>query len=147
VSEVLSLDRSDFEGISGDYVVRRRVTGKGGSEYDLRFLKSVEPIKAYLAARDDQESPLFISHHWRSPGARLTRGAAYRVVSGAAKALGLESVSPHDLRHWRATQLVNAGQPLDVIQDMLGHQSVETTRAYYAHTRQERLDQAMAAGM
>jgi len=64
------------------------------------------------------------------------------VVQRAARALGLRSITPHDFRHWRATQLINAGTPLDVVQDYLGHRSVETTRAYYAHTDPLRVDEA-----
>jgi len=63
------------------------------------------------------------------------------VVRQASRALGLGNISPHDFRHWRATQLINAGYPLDVVQDYLGHRSVETTRAYYAHTDPRRVDE------
>ncbi len=63
-------------------------------------------------------------------------------MTTAARGLALRPIHPHDLRHWRATQLVNAGQPLDVVQDYLGHQSVETTRAYYARTDPSRVDEA-----
>jgi integrase len=65
------------------------------------------------------------------------------VVDAARRALGLPSMHPHDFRHYRATQLVNAGEPLDVVQDYLGHRSVETTRAYYARTKEKRVDEAV----
>ncbi len=156
VSEVLSLNISDFaprdlEQSSMDIappVIRVRVKGKGNHEYDLRLSRALPPIAAYIKNRGSDllaskgKVPLFISHDPRADGKRLSRTSAWRVVTGAARALGLRPIHPHDLRHWRATQLVNAGQPLDVVQDYLGHRSVETTRSYYAHTDPKRVDEA-----
>lgn len=152
VSEVLSLDHSDFapRDLMPPYasVVRVRVVGKGQHHYDLRLHRAVEAIAAYLAARganlkaEKGQVPVFVSHDPRAEGKRLSRNTAWRVVTRAARALGLRTIHPHDLRHWRATQLVNAGQPLDVVQDYLGHRSVETTRAYYARTDPGRVDEA-----
>ena len=152
VSEVLSLNMSDLapRDLEPPYadVVRVRVVGKGGHEYWLRLHESLPPIAAYLQARGADlraqagKVPLFVSHDPRADGKRLSRTAAWRVVTGAARGLGLRPIHPHDLRHWRATQLVNAGQPLDVGQDYLGHRSVETTRGYYARTDPNRVDDA-----
>ena len=43
---------------------------------------------------------------------------------------GLEEVSLHTLRHTFASQLVMAGVPLREIQELMGHQSFETTLQY-----------------
>lgn len=152
VSEVLSLNQSDLatRDLQAPYssVVRVRVTGKGQHDYDLRLHRALAPIAVYVKKRgadlraEKGQVPLFVSHDPRAEGKRLSRTAAWRVVTGAAKGLGLRPIHPHDLRHWRATQLVNAGQPLDVVQDYLGHRSVETTRAYYARTNPLRVDEA-----
>jgi site-specific recombinase XerD len=152
VSEVLSLNLDSLAprdlrpALSA--VARVRVTGKGNHEYDLRLHDALPAIAAYVKARGPELTaeggrvPLFVSHDPRAEGKRLSRTAAWRVVRGAARGLGLRPIHPHDLRHWRATQLVNAGQPLDVVQDYLGHRSVETTRAYYARTDPQRVDNA-----
>lgn len=130
-------------------VLRVEVIGKGGHTYYLRFFDALPAIHAYIRARGANlratsrgEVPLFVSHAPRYEGARMSRVVAWRVVQRAATALGLKKISPHDFRHWRATQLINAGTPLDVVQDYLGHRSVETTRAYYAHTDPLRVDDA-----
>lgn len=41
-----------------------------------------------------------------------------------------EEVHPHTLRHSYATHMVNKGVGIDVIQDMLGHERLETTKIY-----------------
>lgn len=44
--------------------------------------------------------------------------------------LGLPDLTRHGLRHTGATWMADAGIPLHVLQDILGHASVETTRGY-----------------
>ena len=57
------------------------------------------------------------------------------MVKAAARALDLyETTSPHSFRHYRATQLLNEGMPLESVQAYLGHQDIATTRKVYAHT-------------
>ena len=151
ISEILSLDIDDFpvRYLDRGEVLRVEVNAKGGHTYQLRFLHALPAIKQYIEARGMElrasargRAALFVSHDRRYDGARMSRVVAWRVVQRAARALGLKSISPHDFRHWRATQLINAGTPLDVVQDYLGHRSVETTRAYYAHTDPLRVDDA-----
>lgn len=151
ISEVLSLNLSAFPEryLNKNEVLRVEVVGKGGHTYYLRFFDALPAIRAYIRARGANlratargEVPLFVSHAPQFDGSRMSRVIAWRVVQRAARALGLKKISPHDFRHWRATQLINAGTPLDVVQDYLGHRSVETTRAYYAHTDPLRVDDA-----
>jgi integrase/recombinase XerD len=152
VSEVVALNLGDFPPrcFLNNKVLRVPVNGKGGYTYELRLLESLPAIRDYLKARDadtafaPKREPLFVTH---SPtpsrdGRRLTRHNAGYVVRKAARAMGLKDITPHQFRHWRASQLVNAGVPLDVVQDYLGHRSVETTRRFYASTDAERVDAA-----
>lgn len=44
--------------------------------------------------------------------------------------MGLPDLTRHGLRHTGATWLDDAGIPLHVLQDILGHAPVETTRGY-----------------
>ncbi len=151
LSEILDLNISDFpvSDLYGEEVMRVRVRGKGNNFYDLRFLESLPAIRDYIKIRTvlkagpDGKVPLFVSHKGKFSGQRLIRQTAWRVVTEAARALGLGKIHPHDFRHWRATRLLNAGKPLDVVQDYLGHQSVETTRNYYAVTNAKRVDSAL----
>lgn len=53
------------------------------------------------------------------------------IVTSAAKKAGInKKVSPHTLRHSFATSLLDAGENLLVIQQLLGHENLETTKIY-----------------
>mgnify|MGYP002066713061 CR=1 FL=1 len=65
--------------------------------------------------------------------ARLSVTSAHNIVKKAVNALNLHpSLSAHDFRHFRATQLLREGMPLEVVQEYLGHADVSTTRNVYA---------------
>ena len=98
-------------------------------------------IRVYLAERDDSYAGLFISHG-RDKGARLSRTGLWRVVKQAARALDMKGVSPHTFRHWRATQMLNDDVPLEIVQELLGHSDIGTTRKVYAKSRRAKVKQA-----
>jgi integrase/recombinase XerD len=55
------------------------------------------------------------------------------IIKTCARVAGIrapEEVHPHTLRHSYATHLVNKGVGIDVVQDMLGHERLETTKIY-----------------
>jgi len=51
----------------------------------------------------------------------------------ARRAAGLNGVRLHDLRHWQATQLLDAGVPVPTVAARLGHADGTTTMKIYAH--------------
>jgi site-specific recombinase XerD len=54
--------------------------------------------------------------------------------------------SPHCLRHTFATQLLNAGVPLEVLKELMGHHSIQITLRYtqlYDTTKRHQYEQAM----
>jgi site-specific recombinase XerD len=133
VSEVTSLNR---EMVLDGRVDEVHVVGKGGqSRLILLTAEAMQAIQTYIAERQDDFQGLFISHG-RGKGQPLGRGTIWSVVKQAAKALGLHHrTSPHSFRHYRATQLLNEGMPLESVQAYLGHQDISTTRKVYAHTK------------
>jgi len=132
-SEILQLSRRD---ILDGRVDEAFIIGKGGYDRALLFTpEAMAAIRAYCAERDDKNDSVFISHG-RGQGKPLGRGAVWTIVKNAAEALDLhKSTSPHSFRHFRATQLLNEGMPLESVQAYLGHQDIATTRKIYAHTR------------
>ena len=68
-----------------------------------------------------------------------------KYISSAKKTnpgLFKEKYSPHSMRHTTATHMVEAGVPLLVIKNFLGHSSVETTQVY-ATVSQNVLDKTL----
>lgn len=56
-----------------------------------------------------------------------------RIVKDCARKAGIrkpDEIHPHTLRHSYATHLQNSGVPLNVIQQILGHERIETTTVY-----------------
>lgn len=62
----------------------------------------------------------------------------------AREAAGLAHVRWHDLRHTYASWLVQAGQPLTAVRDLLGHSTLAVTTRY-AHLAPAHLRQAVGA--
>lgn len=133
VSEIASLTRGQVADGNASEVL---ITGKGSKERMLFLTPEAQSaIKVYCRERTDSHPALFISHG-RGAGQPLSRVSIWRAVKTAAKAQGLSAItSPHSFRHYRATQLLNEGMPLESVQAYLGHASPATTRVVYAHTK------------
>ncbi|TMQ50674.1 MAG: tyrosine recombinase [Candidatus Eisenbacteria bacterium] len=77
--------------------------------------------------RDRSERSLFLTRL----GRRFTRMGYWKLLEGYRRAAGIERpISPHTLRHTCATHLLEGGCDLRVVQEFLGHRSIETTRIY-----------------
>ncbi|WP_217131916.1 tyrosine recombinase XerC [Leucobacter chinensis] len=123
-----------------------RVLGKGGSERIVPFgipaqramRRYLEEARPTLAARATTKS----DHDWWFLGPRggmMRPEAVYRVVSAhLAEEPGSGPRGPHVFRHTAATHLLDGGADLRVVQEMLGHRSLESTQVY-THVSTERL--------
>ena len=65
------------------------------------------------------------------PVVGLTPSHLKKTTWVASKELGFKFTT-HRLRHTFATEVLNRGVPLDVVQEWLGHAKIETTRRYAA---------------
>ena len=71
-------------------------------------------------------------------GGRLTRQSIWAVVNRVSVQNKVEDLTPHSLRHAFATHLLEGGADVRVVQELLGHSSVNTTQIY-THITVERL--------
>jgi len=83
----------------------------------------------------DLEIPLrhYINQAKLAPGNHLfpfTAHELYNIVKKYAMAAGIPDLSPHTLRHFFATSLVEKGAQLRAVQELLGHSSIATTAIY-----------------
>lgn len=116
-SELLSLKCLDIS--EGFLFVHQ---GKGGKDRVIPLVKSLrEEIANYI-----QESRL-------SPADRLFSlgpNRLARMVREAAARAGLDNITPHQLRHYFATSLVERGAEVRKVQELLGHEDISTTAIY-----------------
>lgn len=86
----------------------------------------VENARSRLGQGNEKENALFLNHR----GSRLTRQGLWLLFKGYAANLGIESFSPHILRHSFAVHALENGVPLNEVQTALGHVSRSTTASY-----------------
>ncbi len=128
VSELTSLRLSDL--FFGEGYIR--VMGKG-SKQRLVPISNVarERIMIYMDCRKAKDSKnkdiLFLNNR----GKALTRVMLFTIIREAVLRAGIDkSVSPHTFRHSFATHLLAGGASIRQVQEMLGHESIETTEIY-----------------
>ena len=72
-------------------------------------------------------------------GNKLTTRGVEKIIDNVVKQAALKKhISPHMLRHTFATHLLNEGCDIKTVQELLGHESLEST-AIYTHVSNERL--------
>jgi site-specific recombinase XerD len=126
LKEACHLKTSDIDAARGVIHVR---LAKGGKE---RLVMLSPTLLAILRAYWKQErppEPYLFPTKTEKP---LDPDMARRVLHRAATAAGLNSkqVTPHVLRHSFATELLENGTDLRVIQVLLGHDNIQTTTRY-----------------
>ena len=131
-SEVCAVSVGDWEAArrSGQL----RLMGKGRRERIVRPLTDwQEVVDEALIRRGEPleaEAPLLTSMR---AGRALTPASVYRIVTTTLAAAGVEGKrqhGPHLLRHTAASRMLAAGVNLRVVQDTLGHRSLQTTERY-----------------
>ena len=137
VSELCALDR--FINIDrGEISIR----GKG-EKLRVVFLsnRAKEVIKAYLNKRQDADPALFVSiSHGKNPKVlgRIIPRTVQRLVNKYSREAGIpQKVTPHQLRHQFATDLLMNGADLRSVQELLGHSNLSTTQIYTHVTNKE----------
>jgi integrase/recombinase XerD len=132
VSELVSLRCEDIDLESGLV----RVHGKGGKERVLVVPPHLLPLLRKRVRALGGTGPLFPSI---DPSRPVSYTTVERMLHRLARRAGLRRrLTPHMLRHYFATTMLQAGLDIREVQELLGHASLSTTQVY-THVSRERL--------
>ena len=131
VGELVLLNRNDIDFVNRECVV----LGKGNRQRMVYFdARAKVHLRNYLQNRTDDNPALFVS--LQSPYERLQiRGVESRLQKLGEK-LNLCRIHPHKFRRTLATMAIDKGMPIEQVQQLLGHQNIDTTM-HYAMVNQE----------
>jgi integrase/recombinase XerD len=138
VSELVSLKVNDW----WTDPPKIRCLGKGSKERYVPLGRSaIRAVAIYMdrgrpvLAGTTSQGVLFLNHRGRP----LTRQGFWKILKHRALEAGLDqNVFPHALRHSFATHLLENGADLRAVQELLGHQDIQTTQIY-THVDRKRL--------
>ena len=85
-------------------------------------------LQKYLEERNDTNEALFVS--LKSPYERLQIGGLETMLRNMGRRLHLIRVHPHKFRRTLATTAIDKGMPIEQVQQLLGHQKIDTTMHY-----------------
>lgn len=127
ISELIGLNVTDVRGN------QLRVLGKGNKERILYLNEAcISALEDYLSVRGTvgilEPNALFISQRRK----RISKAAVEKLVKKYLTAAGLDSTqfSPHKLRHTAATLMLQNGVDVRTLQEVLGHENLNTTQIY-----------------
>lgn len=130
VSEVCGLSVQDVALGHDDQEGALTIRGKGDKERVVTIAPELwHALRDFMLSYSDLrgDSPLIA----RPDGKRWTPKMVQRRVRQWARRAGVkETVTPHRFRHRFASDLLNRGADLRVVQDILGHDDISTTAAY-----------------
>ena len=138
VSELCNLDRY-INLDRGELAVR----GKG-EKIRVVFISddAKKAIKNYLDKRSDALDKLFISlTKSNKPVGKITSRAVQRLIDYYRRKSGItKNITPHQIRHQFATDLLMNGADLRSVQELLGHSNISTTQVYTHITNKQLKD-------
>lgn len=136
VGEVSRINIADVDFNTGDVWVRREKGGRNTPAYldDVAMYY----LNKYLADRTDDCPALIV---WdKAPYKRLSKCGIRAALKSIADRKGMETrVYPHKMRKTLGMTLKNKGYDIGVIQEVLGHNSPQTTSRYYAESTKDTL--------
>lgn len=126
LSEVESVNISDINW----HEMQLNIVGKGSKERTVYFnVRAKIHLQKYLSSREDNNPALFVTE--RKPISRLGKRAIQREVGKIKEQSGLKkNVFCHLLRHSGASHMLDKDVNIEIIQEILGHSSLDTTQVY-----------------
>ena len=131
VGEMVALNRDDINFHERECVV----FGKGSKQRLVYFdARTKIHLQNYLDSRTDSDPALFVT--LRAPFQRLQIGGVEVRLRELGKRLLIPKVHPHKFRRTMATTAIDKGMPIEQVQQLLGHQKIDTTM-HYAMVKQQ----------
>lgn len=125
VGELVKLNRADVDFENRECIV----FGKGNKERKFYFdARTKIHLQKYLASRTDDNEALFVS--LIKPFDRLQISGVEIRLRKIGRDLGIHKTHPHKFRRTLATMAIDKGMPIEQVQQLLGHQSIDTTLQY-----------------
>lgn len=125
VGELVKLNRSDIDFQNRECIV----TGKGNKQRIVYFdARTKIHLQNYLRERKDTNDALFVT--LLAPFNRLQISGVEIRLRHIGKDLNMTKVHPHKFRRTLATMAIDKGMPIEQVQHLLGHQSLDTTLQY-----------------
>ncbi len=125
VGELVKLNRADVDFENRECIV----FGKGNKERKVYFdARTKIHLQKYLASRTDNNEALFVS--LIKPFDRLQISGVEIRLRKIGRDLGIHKTHPHKFRRTLATMAIDKGMPIEQVQQLLGHQSIDTTLQY-----------------
>jgi integrase/recombinase XerD len=129
-SELMALNVDDFDAVAGTITVNSQKEKKRVIKLDKRvsgMIKEYIEVHRINLLSDEKQKALFLNQR----GDRLTRQGFWQIVQNYADLAGLTvKVTPRAIRHSYAVHKLNAGEDVHLVQEVLGHAHVSTTKVY-----------------
>lgn len=130
ISELINLELNqiDFD----ECIIR--VTGKGKKDRIIPIGDTaMDALKNYILnyriflVKTNDNNYVFLNKN----GSKISRQGFFKILKGLVFDAGIKKdISPHTIRHSFATNLLNNGADLRIIQELLGHENLQTTEIY-----------------
>lgn len=131
IGEMVTLNREDINFNERECVV----FGKGNRERLVYFdARTKIHLQNYLDSRTDSNPALFVT--LRAPFKRVQIGGVEMRLRELGRRLSIPKVHPHKFRRTLATSAIDKGMPIEQVQQLLGHQKIDTTM-HYAMVKQQ----------
>ena len=125
VGELVRLNRDDIDYQNRECIV----TGKGDKQRKVYFdARTKIHLQKYVNSRTDTNEALFVS--LLAPYERLQISGVEIRLRQLGRELNIPKVHPHKFRRTLATMAIDKGMPIEQVQHLLGHQSLDTTLQY-----------------
>ncbi|HMN27659.1 MAG TPA: tyrosine-type recombinase/integrase, partial [Caldilineaceae bacterium] len=117
-----------------DHVGLVRVIRKRGKTQAIPLnYKACQALKTWLNVRPPIDDPAVFVTKFKTP---MSKRAIQYTIEKYLRLANIPNASVHTLRHTMATHHIAKGTDLKTIQEMLGHERLETTTLYIALAKQ-----------